>query len=81
MANTKLNSNLSALSVSAARAERAEQNIVSAASERLGVVNERIAALRPKSSLHGDSAREYQDLIEERGRLDLVISRARIADS
>lgn len=54
-----------------------ERNILSAAEDRLGSVNSDLAKLAPRVNLDPDAAESYQDRALERGRLSLVIARAR----
>jgi hypothetical protein len=56
-----------------AGAVRAGASIHDAAVERRGVVDRQLIDLRPATLTSEAAARQYSDLIEERGRLDLVI--------
>lgn len=56
-----------------AGAVRAGASIRDAAIERRDVVDRQLSELRPATLTSEAVARQYSDLIEERGRLDLVI--------
>lgn len=69
---SKLLASLSSLS---ARTENAEQKIHDAAVARLDEVNARLEAIRPDAVLHAGD--EYQALVLERGRLNMVVAQAK----
>lgn len=54
-----------------------ERRILEAAMARLAVVNADIDRLRDRALLDEHAGQQYTALIEERGRLSLVIARAR----
>lgn len=66
---------LGALSAMAAKTSAAEKRIVEAAAERRGVIQSRLDELRPKAISDAAAGDEYQTLIHERGRLDIVLGR------
>ena len=49
-------------------------NIAASAAGRLNIIQARIDELRRKAVLDPAAAEEYQALIEERGRLDLILA-------
>lgn len=57
-----------------AKTNAAEQKILDAAVARRDEVNARLEAIRPDAILH--AGEEYQALVLERGRLDIVIAQA-----
>ena len=77
MSPDEIRKNLSDLASMAGKAARAGEKIATAAAERRDVVDARIAELRPRVLLDEAAAQEYQDLIEERGRIDIVLGQAR----
>lgn len=68
---------LGELGVMAAQTEHAERQILAHAERLHGEVLAKLDDMRPRV-LHGDTeAREYQELVAERGRLERVIAQAR----
>ena len=57
--------------------QAAEQRILHQAEARLGEINTRLDALRAKTATDSAAADEYLALVDERGRLNLVVARAR----
>lgn len=57
----------------AAKAGAADRNIADSARTRRDQVSERLEELRGAAQTDEAAAEEYQDLLEERGRLDQVI--------
>ena len=68
---------LSELSDLAAKTEAAERKILEAAEAQLEQVNSRIQELRPSALLDSGSSDEYQKLVADRARLNVVIAQAR----
>lgn len=68
-----LRRNLADLASSSAHAGRSADEIHKAAEERRAVVMARLDELRPKTFSSHDASLEYSELIEERGRLDVVL--------
>ena len=50
-----------------------------AAEQRRAVIEADLAKLRPRVDLDADAADKYQDLIAERGQLDIVLASAQRA--
>lgn len=74
----KISGQLADTAAVAARARRAEGEIVRSAEHRRDVVQAKIDELRAGASAGDDAAgREYESLIMERGRLDQIIGRSR----
>jgi vacuolar-type H+-ATPase subunit H len=64
----------------AAKTERAERNILAAAEKRHAEVCAAIERARPGVEAAGESAQQrYIDLVAERGKLEVVIAKARSA--
>lgn len=61
----------------AAQTERAERQILAHAQSMHATVLAKLEELRPLATQGDDEAREYQDLVAERGRLERVIAQAR----
>lgn len=61
----------------AAKTEETERRILASAEQRLTAVTGDLDRLRPRVHLDQDAASRYQDLTLERGKLELVISKAR----
>lgn len=62
------------------RTERTERRILEQAEKRLDEVQKSIDAARPGiEAASDDEQRKYQDLVAERGQLNLVIAQARKA--
>ena len=59
------------------RVDATERKIREASEDRLARVNSDIEKLRSRAVTDEEVARRYQDLIEERGRLQLVIGQSR----
>ena len=55
------------------KANRADRNIMGAARTRRDQVGERLAELRGEAQTDEAASAEYQDLLKERARLDLVL--------
>jgi hypothetical protein len=68
-----LKTSLEGVQKSAADADGAGCKIVEAAEERMAIVDKALDELRPKALTDIAAANEYLDLIEESGRLALVI--------
>jgi len=60
-----------------AKTDAAERRILDAAEHRREVVHGEIAKLRPRALIDDATGERYQDLVLERGRLDIVIANAR----
>lgn len=76
----KARSQLGELAALSARTEAAERRILSAAEARLDAVQAEIADMQPRMSLAtDDEENRYLSLVEERGRLNKVIAKAREA--
>ncbi len=69
-----LKRDLSDLAADAGAAERSAAEIHTSAAHRREVVAARLAELRTKAITEDGAAQEYQDLVSERGRLDLVLA-------
>ncbi|HET7674199.1 MAG TPA: hypothetical protein VFL54_01620 [Gammaproteobacteria bacterium] len=54
-----------------------ESKILAAAIERMAAVDDKLAKLKPRVHLDEQAEAAYQALTHERGRLELVIARAR----
>lgn len=63
----------------AAKTAETERRILSAAEHRLEAVRADLEKLRPRVNLDSAAADQYQSLTLERGKLELVIGRARKA--
>ncbi len=61
----------------AAQTERAERQILAHAESLHGEVLAKLDDMRPQATRGDAEAREYQELVAERGRLEHVIARAR----
>lgn len=72
---SSLQSSLSDSAKGAARAARADGEIVKAAHERREVIQNKIAALVPMVHTDHEAAAEYSDLVLERGEIDKVLGR------
>lgn len=73
-------SQLGELAGLAERAERTEQRILEQAEKRLAEVQAAIDRARPGIEAAPDAAQmRYQDLVAERGQLNLVIAQARMS--
>lgn len=55
------------------KAARADHNLLAAARDRRDQVSERLSELRGEAQTDETAAAEYQDLLKERARLDLVL--------
>ena len=65
------------LSELSSKTEAAERKILETAEEKLAEINERLQKLRPDAVLDAGSSDEYQNLVNDRARLNLVIAQAR----
>ncbi|NCC29923.1 MAG: hypothetical protein EOM22_17705 [Gammaproteobacteria bacterium] len=68
---------LTRLAETSAKTDAAERRILDAAEHRRDAVQGLLAKLKPRALLDDASGERYQDLILERGRLDIVIANAR----
>ncbi len=68
---------LGELGVMAAQTERAERQILEHALRLHGEVLANLDDMRPRAMQGDAEAREYQELVAERGRLERVIAQAR----
>lgn len=69
-----LKRDLSDLAAHAGAADRSAEEIRTAAADRREAVTSRLAELRTKAITEDGAAKEYQDLVSERGRLDLALA-------
>lgn len=77
-AQTQARAHLGELSAMADQTERAERQILERAQAMLKDCEAEIAKLRgPAQAGDEDAARQYQDKVQDRGRLEMVISQAR----
>lgn len=67
---------LADLASQAANAKRSDHAIRAHAAEQLAKCNERLDELRPLAPQSEDAAREYSDLVVERGRLNRILAEA-----
>jgi hypothetical protein len=58
------------------RTQNVDLKIAEAARVRRAFVEGRLNELRPKTMTDAEAAAEYQALVEERGRLDLVLAQS-----
>lgn len=76
----KTKADLADLHSLAVKTESAEQRILAAAEKRIAAVGAQLDKLRPGIEAGPEDAQQrYQDLIKEKGQLDVVIGRARRA--
>lgn len=76
IANTQ--KHLGELAGLAERTKRAEERILKQAEKRLGEVQASIARAQPGIVAAPDAAQaRYQDLVEERGKLEMVVAQAK----
>ena len=73
----EIRSRLGDLAALSAKTEAAERRILEHAEKRLGVIAGRLEEIRPRALLDDALADEYQRLILERGKLNLVVAQAR----
>lgn len=73
----KIHAALGDLAALSAKTEAAERRIMTQAERRLGVIAGRLDEIRPRALLDEALADEYQRLILERGKLNLVVAQAR----
>lgn len=73
----KIHAALGDLAALSAKTEAAERRIMTQAERRLGVIAGRLDEIRPRALLDETLADEYQRLILERGKLNLVVAQAR----
>lgn len=73
----KIHASLGDLAALSAKTEAAERRILAQAERRLGVIAGRLDEIRPRALLDEAMADEYQRLILERGKLNLVAAQAR----
>ncbi len=73
----KIHSALGDLSALASKTEAAERRILAQAERRLDVIAGRLDEIRPRALLDDALSDEYQRLILERGKLNLVVAQAR----
>lgn len=74
----KVRTSLGDLAGLAGKTEAAERNILKAAEKRLAAVQTEIERARPGIEAAADKSQDrYLHLVEERGQLELVISKAR----
>lgn len=67
---------LGELSALSAKTDAAERKILDAAQKRREWVVGQIAELRPRALLESEAGEQYQSLVEERAKLDIVIAQA-----
>ena len=72
----KIRAALGDLAALSAKTEAAVRRILAQAERRLGVIAGRIDEIRPRALLDEALADEYQRLILERGKLNLVVAQA-----
>lgn len=72
-----IHNRLTRLATLSAKTDAAERRILESAEHRREAVQKQIAQLRPRALLDDAAGERYQDLILERGRLDIVIANAR----
>lgn len=70
---------LAHLGALSAHTDSVERNILAAAEKRLEIVEADLSSLRPRVNLEEGAASRYQELVLERGNLNLVIARAKEA--
>lgn len=68
---------LGELSALSKKTDDAERRILESAEKQLAVLQEKIATLRPAALLDPDKGREYQLLVSDRHRLQVVIAQAK----
>lgn len=68
---------LGELGVMAAQTERAERQILEHAERLHGEVLAKLDQMRPQALMGDAEARDYQELVAERGRLERVMAQAR----
>lgn len=73
----QIRSRIAALSALAVKTQQTERRILEQAERRLGEIAGRLDEIRPRVLLDDALADEYQRLILERGKLDIVVSQAR----
>lgn len=73
----KIHAALGDLAALSAKTEAAERRIMTQAERRLGVIAGQLDEIRPRALLDETLADEYQRLILERGKLNLVVAQAR----
>ena len=73
----KIRAALGDLAALSAKTEAAERRILAQAERRLDVIAGRLDEIRPRALLDEALADEYQRLILERGKLNLVVAQAR----
>lgn len=73
----KIHAALGDLAAMSAKTETAERRILAQAECRLDVIAGRLDEIRPRALLDEALADEYQRLILERGKLNLVVAQAR----
>lgn len=59
------------------KTQSAEKRILTSAETRLNSVNIRLEHLAPMAIMSDDSAKEYQDFILEKGKIEQVIAKAK----
>lgn len=77
MPANEIRTRLATLHALEAKTRQTEQRILERAELRLDDINDRIEELRPRVMIDEDAADEYQRLIVERGKLHMVVARAR----
>lgn len=75
----KVQSMLTDLGALSARTDAAEHRILKQAIKSHDHITEKIEALRPQVMLSQESADRYRDLVNQRGKMAMVIARARAA--
>jgi hypothetical protein len=60
----------------ALRTRAVEKKILEGAEQRLEVINKELAGLQPRVMTSDDFVRRYQELVLERGRVQMVIAQA-----
>lgn len=73
----QIHSALGDLSALASKTDAAERRILEQAEKQLGEIATRIDEIRPRVLLDDALSDEYQRLILERGKLNLVVAQAR----
>lgn len=73
----KIHAALGDLAALSAKTEAAERRILERAEARLGEIAGRLNEIRPQALLDDAVSDEYQRLILERGRLNIVVAQSR----